>query len=168
MSDVPMQTKPPVTPGTEPEPARATPEDLDRILHSWQSRFTAGRSPSTVALAFMDWTAHAANAPFTTAALGQSALKQWQRLAAIMAGGGTSITMKPEDHRFSSPAPQSFERHGKFPARQIHAANSMIGWLVAQGRTVFCISWRGHAGHFARRLSHPRCHGRNRCRTEGL
>ncbi len=104
MSDVPMQTKPPAAPVAGHEPARATPQDLDRILHAWQSRFTGGRSPSTLALAFMDWAAHAVDAPFTTAALGQSALKQWQRLAATMAGGETSIAAKPEDHRFSDPA----------------------------------------------------------------
>jgi len=57
-----------------------------------------------LALAFMDWAAHAVNAPFTTTALGQSALKQWQRLAATAAGGETSIAAKPEDHRFSDPA----------------------------------------------------------------
>jgi hypothetical protein len=37
-------------------PSDATADDFDRMLHSWQSRFTGGRSPSTVALAVMDWT----------------------------------------------------------------------------------------------------------------
>ena len=41
-----------------------TPHDLDRILHVLQSRFTAGRSPSTEPIAFLDWAAHAADAPF--------------------------------------------------------------------------------------------------------
>jgi len=90
---------------------RATPADFDRILHAWQSRFTGGRSPSTVALALMDWAAHASNAPFTTSALGRSAFKQWQRLATAMLGGEDAeavIAPKPEDHRFANPA---WQRH---------------------------------------------------------
>jgi polyhydroxyalkanoate synthase len=83
--------------------SRTKPEDLDRILHAWQSRFTGGRSPSTVALAFMDWAAHAANAPFTMAALGRSAFTQWLRLSSAMLGG-EEIAPKPGDHRFSKPA----------------------------------------------------------------
>jgi polyhydroxyalkanoate synthase len=82
---------------------RAKPEDLDRILHAWQSRFTGGRSPSTVNLAFMDWAAHAANAPFTMAEAGRSAFTQWLRLASAMLGG-EAIAPKPGDHRFSNPA----------------------------------------------------------------
>jgi polyhydroxyalkanoate synthase len=97
-----------VAPETHPDarPAvlpRAKPEDLDRILHAWQSRFTGGRSPSTVKLAMMDWAAHAADAPFTMAALGRSAFTQWQRLAGAMLGG-TAVAPKPGDHRFSNPA----------------------------------------------------------------
>jgi polyhydroxyalkanoate synthase len=83
---------------------RSTPEDFDRILHAWQSRFTGGRSPSTVPLAFMDWAAHAANAPFATAALGHSAIKQWQRLAVAIMSGTNAVAPKPDDHRFSNPA----------------------------------------------------------------
>jgi polyhydroxyalkanoate synthase len=100
---------------TEVEPARqlnaqaaalprSKPEDFDRILHAWQSRFTGGRSPSTVKLAFMDWAAHAANAPFTMAGVGRSAFTQWQRLASAMLGGENIIAAKPGDHRFSNPA----------------------------------------------------------------
>jgi polyhydroxyalkanoate synthase len=56
------------------QPTQVQPtEDLDRLLHNWQARFTGGRSPSTVALAFTDWAAHAANTPFKTAALGRAA-----------------------------------------------------------------------------------------------
>jgi polyhydroxyalkanoate synthase len=74
------------------------------MLHDWQSRFTGGRSPSTVSLAFLDWAAHAANAPFQTAALGRTALEQWRRLAAAAMGGAPAILADPADHRFANPA----------------------------------------------------------------
>jgi polyhydroxyalkanoate synthase len=82
----------------------ATPADLDRMLHAWQSRLTGGRSPSTVGLAFLDWAAHAANAPFQTAALGRMAIAQWQRLARAALGGETVIAPQPGDDRFAHPA----------------------------------------------------------------
>jgi len=62
-------------------PRATTPADLDRMLHAWQSCFTCGRSPSTVSLAFKGWAAQMVNAPFQTAALGRTALAQWQGLA---------------------------------------------------------------------------------------
>ena len=78
MLDMPTPILPPMSPPDvrpPPVPPRMTaPANLDRILHAWQRRFTAGRSPSTVSLAFLDWAAHAANAPFQTAALGRTAL----------------------------------------------------------------------------------------------
>src|ERR1700677_2099918 len=55
-------------------PRLTTPADLDRQLHALQSRFTGGRSPSTVALACLDWAAHAANSPFQAASWGESAV----------------------------------------------------------------------------------------------
>jgi polyhydroxyalkanoate synthase len=87
-----------------PELPQSGPEDFDRILHAWQSRFTGGRSPSTVPMAFKDWAAHAANAPFTMAALGHSAVKQWQRLSIAMLSGADAVTPKPDDHRFTDAA----------------------------------------------------------------
>ena len=105
MLDMSRGVEPSTLPDAQP-PAlpRSTPEDFDRILHAWQSRFTGGRSPSTVPLAFMDWAAHAANAPFATAALGHSAIKQWQRLAVAMMSGTNAVAPKPDDHRFSNTA----------------------------------------------------------------
>jgi polyhydroxyalkanoate synthase len=85
-------------------PRATTPADLDRMLHAWQSRFTGGRSPNTVSLAFKDWTAHLANAPFQTAELGRTALAQWQRLAQAAMGGEQAIAPRPGDHRFGHPA----------------------------------------------------------------
>jgi hypothetical protein len=69
-----------------PGPHRTTAAELDRLLHAWQSRFTAGHSPSTSSLAFLDWAAHALNAPFQTAELGRGAIEHWQRLARIALG----------------------------------------------------------------------------------
>jgi polyhydroxyalkanoate synthase subunit PhaC len=69
-----------------------------------KSRLTGGRSPSTVGLAFLDWAAHAANAPFQTAALGRTALAQWQRLMRAAMGGETVIGPRPGDDRFTHPA----------------------------------------------------------------
>ena len=77
---------------------------LDGMLHKWQSRYTGGRSPSTLALAFMDWAAHAGNAPFETAAMGRTAMLQWQRLARAAISGVDAIAPPAGDHRFSDPA----------------------------------------------------------------
>src|ERR1700728_5111103 len=109
MPDMPVKIVPPmsapdVRPPLAPSPPVTTPADLDRLLHAWQSRFTGGRSPSTVSLAFRDWAVHAMNAPFQTADLGRTALAQWQRLAQAMMGGKPAIAPQPGDHRFAHPA----------------------------------------------------------------
>ncbi len=85
-------------------PVAATAADLDRMLHDWQSRFTGGTSPSTLGLAFLDWAAHAANAPFQTADLGRTAINQWLRLWKAAMGGEQAIAPPPGDHRFAHPA----------------------------------------------------------------
>jgi polyhydroxyalkanoate synthase len=55
MLDKPKPTlapRPPLDIRPAPSPARVTaPAIVDRMLHAWQSRFTAGRSPSTLGLA---------------------------------------------------------------------------------------------------------------------
>jgi polyhydroxyalkanoate synthase len=93
------------------EAAAPTPESLatslDRMLHNWQSRYTGGHSPNTVALAFMDWAAHTANAPFTAATMGQKAFGQWRRLASVMIGGPNAIAAADSDRRFADPAWQA-------------------------------------------------------------
>jgi polyhydroxyalkanoate synthase subunit PhaC len=100
----PLVPLPDVRPLRAPSPGALTPADLDRMLHVWQSRLTGGRSPSTVGLAFLDWAAHAANAPFETAALGGTAFAQWQRLARAAVGRETVIEPQPGDVRFAHPA----------------------------------------------------------------
>jgi polyhydroxyalkanoate synthase subunit PhaC len=91
-------------PATAATPKPVTPADLDRALHNWQSRFTGGRSPSTVSLALLDWAAHVANNPFQTASLGRNAATQWQRLAQAAFTGDAAIAAAPADHRFANPA----------------------------------------------------------------
>jgi polyhydroxyalkanoate synthase len=100
---------PSVVPSTAPKSAAAphtepASDSLDRLLHNWQSQFTGGRSPSTVALAVLDWAAHAANEPFRTASLAKTAFAQWQRLGAAMLGGPAAIAAPAGDHRFSNAA----------------------------------------------------------------
>ena len=89
------------SPGASPT---VTPHDLDRILHVLQSRFTAGRSPSTEPLAFLDWAAHAADAPFQMSALGFKAFNQWLRLASAAISHEPAIKPRPGDRRFASAA----------------------------------------------------------------
>jgi polyhydroxyalkanoate synthase len=106
MADLPLpeDLRTGATDGSDPPSTVSLPESLDRALHNWQSRFTGGRSPSTVTLAFMDWAAHTANAPFKTASLAKTAFTQWQRLGTAMLGGEPVITPPAGDHRFASPA----------------------------------------------------------------
>ena len=109
MPDMPTTVVPPASPADvrppqTPSSRVTTPADLDRMLHAWQSRFTGGRSPSTISLAFRDWAVHMANAPFQTAALRRTALAQWQRLAHAAMGGEKAIAPQPGDHRFAHPA----------------------------------------------------------------
>jgi polyhydroxyalkanoate synthase len=91
MPDTTTPIRPSVPIADVPKADLTTPAALDRSLHVWQSRFTGGWSPSTVALACLDWAAHAANTPFQTADLGRTAMAQCARLmrAAGQAPGQT-------------------------------------------------------------------------------
>ncbi len=101
-----MPDRTPVRDAAAPSPV-PTPAELDQRLHAWQSQFTGGRSPSTTALAGLDWAVHAANSPFQTAALGRSALTQWQRLMEAFLGGNPAIAPMPGDRRFLHPGWQT-------------------------------------------------------------
>ncbi|PPQ36093.1 PHA/PHB synthase family protein [Rhodopila globiformis] len=91
-------------PPPRPTVPGASPAEVDRWLHAWENRFTLGRSPSTVALAYLDWAAHAANAPFQTAELARSAVGQWRRLLRIALGQEDKVAPPASDHRFAAPA----------------------------------------------------------------
>jgi polyhydroxyalkanoate synthase subunit PhaC len=96
------------SPSIAATPFISGPENLDRMLHVWQSRYTGGRSPSTVGLAFLDWAAHATNSPFQTTALASTALAQWSRLVRTAMGVEKPIAPKPDDHRFAGQAWQQY------------------------------------------------------------
>ncbi len=104
MPDMFAQTAPPAGPTEAPAAHGGTAAGLDRQLHAWQSRFTGGRSPSTLALAWLDWAAHAANAPFQTADLGRTAMAQWMHLGRVAFGQESPVAPAPDDHRFAHPA----------------------------------------------------------------
>lgn len=87
-----------------PTPPHTPAAHFDSMLHAWQSQFTGGRSPSTLALAYADWAAHAFNAPFQMAALGRTALQQWQRLGQIAMGSTLPVAASPGDRRFAHAA----------------------------------------------------------------
>ncbi|MGZ3344725.1 MAG: PHA/PHB synthase family protein [Caulobacteraceae bacterium] len=76
--------------------------DFDRLLHAWQGKAFGGVSPLTIPLAFGDWAAHAANAPFRAVGLAlKGARSAAQVFGAAVTGGWTAP--EPLDHRFSDP-----------------------------------------------------------------
>jgi polyhydroxyalkanoate synthase len=79
---------------------------LDRRLHAAEGRATFGLSPTGQWLAFLDWAAHTANAPFHGISLAASAATQWRRLGHVLLGE-TEIIPSPSDHRFGNPAWQT-------------------------------------------------------------
>jgi polyhydroxyalkanoate synthase len=92
------------TPTAAPSvPSRGNP---DRWLHAVQGWATFGLSPVGQWLAFADWVAHLANAPFRQAELARAAFTQWQRLGQA-ALGSSAIAPPPGDHRFADPAWQA-------------------------------------------------------------
>lgn len=62
------------------EDVRAVPDRLDRILHAREARITGSLSPVSLALAYLDWALHLANAPGRQLELAQGAGRQWARL----------------------------------------------------------------------------------------
>jgi polyhydroxyalkanoate synthase len=77
-------------------PAGTTTGSLDRLLHAREARFTGSLSPVSLALAYLDWSLHLANAPERRLDLGQEAVRQWLRLASPR----DWIQPSPGDHRF--------------------------------------------------------------------
>jgi polyhydroxyalkanoate synthase len=80
--------------------------DLDRRVHAAQGRFTQGLSGLGLALAFLDWGLHLANAPYHRVDLAHLAWNQARRLFAAALGIGPSpcIEPSPNDHRFTADA----------------------------------------------------------------
>lgn len=88
----------------------ARAEIVDRLLHAWQSRFTASLSPAALMLPFADWAIHLANAPGKQAALVEKAARKWIRFALHLAHSAADrstppcIEPLPQDHRFAGDA----------------------------------------------------------------
>lgn len=82
----------------------STVASLDRLFHASQAKITFGMSPSTVGLAFIDWVAHLANAPFYRLALGYDAMERWGSLTQAFFSDAPAIQPDPADHRFADPA----------------------------------------------------------------
>ncbi|MDR3536165.1 MAG: alpha/beta fold hydrolase [Acetobacteraceae bacterium] len=76
--------------------------DLDRRVHAAQGHFTQGTSVLAVALAFLDWGLHLANAPYHRVDLAHLAMDHARRLFAGALGIGPSpcIEPAPTDRRF--------------------------------------------------------------------
>ena len=93
---------------TEPDTAQA--ETMDRLMHAWQSRWTASLSPSGLALAYGDWLMHLANAPGKQMMLMQKALRKSLRFllyaghAAYDPSRPPCIEPLPQDRRFRGEA----------------------------------------------------------------
>lgn len=89
-------------------------ENLDRLLHAFQARLTAGVSLAAVASARMDWLAHLANAPGKQLSLAQKAAFDAGQLAAFAARAlvgpqaEAPFAPKDEDRRFADPAWQAW------------------------------------------------------------
>jgi len=143
MPDIAPQVHPVVIPAARPPVLPpTTADDLDRSLHNWQSRVNGGRSPSTVALAFMDWAAHTANTPFKTASFARTATAQWQRLAGTMMGGANTIAPQPGDHRFAHPAWQQRPYNDDYRTRGVMAAMDKVQVICGEMKidaTGYCL-----------------------------
>ena len=92
-----------------PEP----PTTVDRMLHAMMGRFTQGISPTSLALAWLDWSMHLAQSPGKWVQLAEKAVNKdlrWLGYAARAALGETEPVIEPlpQDRRFRSPAWQQW------------------------------------------------------------
>jgi polyhydroxyalkanoate synthase subunit PhaC len=96
---------------------------VDRSLHAAVARFTAGLSPSAMALAWLDWVLHLAAAPGRRIALAELATQQSVRLLEYagrcrFGGDPPARCVEPlqQDHRFSA------QEWQQYPFNIIHQA----------------------------------------------
>jgi len=84
------------------------PTPLDRLIHAAMGRATGSISPAALALAYMDWAMHLAQAPGKWARLAEKAVRKAARLAIYTAcvqsntRPGPCILPLPQDRRFRS------------------------------------------------------------------
>jgi polyhydroxyalkanoate synthase subunit PhaC len=98
-------------------------EAVDRSLHAGVARYTAGLSPSALALAYLDWATHLAASPGKSIQLGEKAVRKSMRLLAYACRCGLRndpsarcIEPLPQDRRFNG------ERWQQFPFNLIYQA----------------------------------------------
>ncbi len=87
-----------------PPPPIGSLSDLDRLFHATEALGTGALSPSTLAIAHLDWAIHLANAPFRQVELAALALRQAQRFAAFLLASEPAATEDPQDHRWDDPS----------------------------------------------------------------
>ena len=82
---------------------------IDRFLHANEARMTAGLSPSSAMLAYLDWAVHLANSPGKQAELVQKAFRKSVKFGAYLERLASSkeecacIEPLPQDRRFRAP-----------------------------------------------------------------
>ena len=110
--EVPRHALPPERaqhPAEVPSAAEETAFAVDRLLHAWQGRLTAGISPAALFEAFSDWGIHLANSPGKQADLVRKWLRKsirlahWATRAPLNPDTPHAIEPLPQDKRFSSP-----------------------------------------------------------------
>lgn len=86
----------------------ANVSSLDRLVHSWTSRFTLGISPASLMLAYLDWLVHLTFSPGKQAELVEKAVRKALRFNLYAARSAFDpaipccIEPLPQDQRFSS------------------------------------------------------------------
>ncbi|RJG06803.1 alpha/beta fold hydrolase [Noviherbaspirillum cavernae] len=97
-----------------------SPASIDRLMHAFMGRLTSSISPSSLALAYIDWASHLAQAPGKWGQLAEKAMRKTGRLqlyaARASVGKATErcIEPLPHDRRFNDPAWQ------RWPYNVIH------------------------------------------------
>ncbi|MFZ0159043.1 MAG: alpha/beta fold hydrolase [Kineosporiaceae bacterium] len=93
---------------------RTVVNNVDRMVHGWQGKLTSGQSPTTLALAYLDWLVHLANSPGKQVELADKATRKTLRLLAYAAQRTVDrstepcIEPLPGDHRFDHPSWQTW------------------------------------------------------------
>ncbi|MGE0270270.1 MAG: PHA/PHB synthase family protein [Alphaproteobacteria bacterium] len=97
-------------------------EPLDRQLHAWQGRMTAGLSPTALMQAYADWAVHLANSPGKQVRLAEKAVRKglkfgfWFRHAVSGTVDKPAIEPLPQDHRFAGDDWQSWPFNSLYQA----------------------------------------------------
>ncbi len=89
-------------------------ESTDRLMHAMQGKLTAGLSPASLLLSYLDWAVHLGNSAGKLSEVGQNILSKsvrfalWARHAAQDPNAEPFIEPLPQDTRFSGEAWKSY------------------------------------------------------------